>query len=211
MFAGSDYAGEDTLVTESIQLRTERLLLIAANAEIAQAEATDRRRLAVLLGAEIHPSWPPDENDEAGRNFLWRRLEEHPEAVGFLGWSWLVLPEYQLLSVGAVRRPLLIGGGGFKGPPDAAGTIEIGYSIVEEYYGRGLATEAVRATIAWAFGDPRVQRIIAETAPELRASQRVLEKNGFVRSDEPASEAGSLRFELPRQQWPVERSPGNVL
>ena len=30
-----------------------------------------------------------------------------------------------------------IGDIGFHGPPDGAGTVEIGYSIVEQYHGRG--------------------------------------------------------------------------
>ncbi|HTM00319.1 MAG TPA: GNAT family N-acetyltransferase [Candidatus Omnitrophota bacterium] len=184
-------------MTEPIQLQTERLLLIASTPAIARAEATDRGELARLLGARIHEAWPPGENDQEGRDYLCRQLEEHPEAVGFLGWSWLVRPD----AAAPERRPLLIGGGGFKGPPDADGTIEIGYSIVEEYYGRGLATEAVGATLAWAFGDPRVRRVVAETLPELRPSQRVLEKSGFVRTEEPPAGPGSLRYELTRERW----------
>jgi Acetyltransferase (GNAT) domain len=31
---------------------------------------------------------------------------------------------------------------GFHGPPDEAGTVEIGYSIVEQYRGRGLVGES---------------------------------------------------------------------
>lgn len=182
-------------MTGSIQLQTARLMLVASTAEIARAEAADREELARILGAEVHPSWPPAENDQAARDFLYRTLVANPSAVGFLGWSWLVRPERP------GERPILIGGGGFKGPPTQDGTVEIGYSIVEEYYGRGLATEAVAATIDWAFGDPRVRRAVAETRPELLASQRVLEKNGFERSDEPASEPGSLRYVLGRERW----------
>jgi RimJ/RimL family protein N-acetyltransferase len=182
-------------VTSSFQLQTERLTLVASTPAIARAEAHDRAELARLLGAEIHPAWPPGENDQAGRDFLCRKLEEHPEAVGYLGWSWLVRPE----SAGGL--PLLIGGGGFKGPPGEDGAIEIGYSIVEEYYGKGLATEAVGATLAWAFRDARVRRVIAETLPDLVGSQRVLEKNGFERSAEAASEPGALRFVLSRERW----------
>lgn len=191
-------------MTDSIQVETRRLLLVASTAEIARAEATDWSELGRLLEAEIHPAWPPDENDQAGRDFLWRQLREHPEAVGFLGWSWLVRPASRLEP--REERPLLIGGGGFKGPPDADGTIEIGYSIVEEYYGRGMATEAVAATLSWAFGDPRVRRVVAETLPDRRASQRVLEKNGFERTKEPPSDPGSLRWELTRERWSASRS-----
>ena len=69
----------------------------------------------------------------------------------------------------------------FKGL-DANGVAEIGYGISEEYQGQGYATEAVQAVSAWAFRDPRVRAIEAETTAENRASQRVLEKCGFVPS-----------------------------
>ena len=46
------------------------------------------------------------------------------------------------------RAGALVGNGGFKGPPDASGAVEIGYEIATEYWKRGLATEAVRGMIA---------------------------------------------------------------
>ena len=69
----------------------------------------------------------------------------------------------------------------FKGfQPD--GSVEIGYGIAEENQGYGYATEAVDAVTAWALKQPGVCRVDAETEPENRASQRVLEKCGFVPS-----------------------------
>ena len=47
--------------------------------------------------------------------------------------------------------------------------------------GRGLATRAVAAIVAEAFGPIGLHRVEAGTQPENLASQRVLEKNGFVR------------------------------
>ncbi len=69
----------------------------------------------------------------------------------------------------------------FKGL-HADGSVEIGYGITEENQGHGYATEAVDAVTAWALKQPDVYRVEAETAPENRASQRVLEKCGFFRS-----------------------------
>ena len=45
----------------------------------------------------------------------------------------------------------VIGDIGFHGPPDQAGTVEIGYGIVEQYRGRGLAGESAVAIcgLAW--------------------------------------------------------------
>lgn len=61
----------------------------------------------------------------------------------------------------------------------ADGSVEIGYGILTEYQGRGYATEAVGASVEWALTQPGVNRVEAETDPDNRASQRVLEKCGF--------------------------------
>ena len=69
----------------------------------------------------------------------------------------------------------------FKGL-GANGAVEIGYGILEEYQGQGYATEAVGAAVIWALQQPFVTCVEAETAPDNRASQRVLEKCGFLPS-----------------------------
>ena len=67
----------------------------------------------------------------------------------------------------------------FKGL-DLNGVAEIGYGISEEYQNQGYATEAVKAVLTWAFQNPKVMAIEAETDAENTASKRVLEKCGFV-------------------------------
>lgn len=67
----------------------------------------------------------------------------------------------------------------FKGLQDD-GSAEIGYGILTEYQGRGYATEAVNSAVSWALRQPGVTRVEAETEPDNKASQRVLEKCGFV-------------------------------
>ncbi len=62
----------------------------------------------------------------------------------------------------------------------ADGAVEIGYGIDEGYRRRGYATEAVAAAAAWALRQDGVTRVEAETDPDNAASQRVLEKCGFV-------------------------------
>ena len=74
---------------------------------------------------------------------------------------------------------LVIGCGGFKGPPNADGVVEIAYGIAPGYRGRGFATEVARALTEYALGDTRVRTICAHTLPEPNASTRVLAKNGF--------------------------------
>lgn len=57
----------------------------------------------------------------------------------------------------------------------------LGYDLVREVWGQGLATEAVRAVIEYGFSELGLNRIEAYTEPENVASQRVLEKAGFTR------------------------------
>ncbi|MEA5142460.1 MAG: GNAT family N-acetyltransferase [Oscillibacter sp.] len=74
------------------------------------------------------------------------------------------------------------------------GTVEIGYGIYPEYEGRGLATEAVIAVTQWASEQPGVLHIEAETDPHNIASQKVLQKAGFLPS-------GVIGEEGPRFEW----------
>lgn len=85
-------------------------------------------------------------------------------------WPWRI----SLRSTGA-----LIGDACFKGLP-ANGRPEIGYGLERRFRGCGFATEAVAALCQWALSQPGVQAVEAETEPANAASQRVLQKNGFL-------------------------------
>ena len=67
----------------------------------------------------------------------------------------------------------------FKGLPEN-GQPEIGCGLLPEYEHQGYATEAVRAACRWAFEQPGVTAVEAETAPGNAASQAVLHRVGFV-------------------------------
>jgi RimJ/RimL family protein N-acetyltransferase len=90
-------------------------------------------------------------------------------------------PDTWTLGFGVFHRGLrvLIGGCGFKGPPDGDGTVEIAYVIDEPYRGSGYATEAAEALVDFALRDDRVRTVIAHTLSATGASARVLTKSGF--------------------------------
>ena len=77
---------------------------------------------------------------------------------------------------------VLMGMGGFPGPPTSDGVAEIAYGIAPTYQGQGYATEVAAALIDFASSDPRVKKICAHTLAETNASTRVLEKCGFVKT-----------------------------
>lgn len=58
-------------------------------------------------------------------------------------------------------------------------TAELGYYIAEEYWGRGIMTEAVKQICEYVFGRSDIIRIFAEPFAYNTASCRVLEKAGF--------------------------------
>lgn len=60
-------------------------------------------------------------------------------------------------------------------------SVEIGYFIGEEYWGNGIATTAVELMCEYGFSNLDINRIIASVMDFNLASQRVLEKSGFVK------------------------------
>ena len=58
--------------------------------------------------------------------------------------------------------------------------VEIGYSVLPEFQGQGLATEMVDGIVQWAKQQPEVKHIEGETNVDNKASISVLEKNSFI-------------------------------
>lgn len=58
-------------------------------------------------------------------------------------------------------------------------TAEIGYFVGEEFWGRGIATEALKQMIDYGFSELKLRRISAGIMDYNKASARVLEKVGF--------------------------------
>lgn len=137
---------------ERITLETKRLIIYPA----------DRERMESFIAAETDP-----ELRKAYQEMLEGSLN-HPGQ-----WAWYAMWMIEL------RNGSHIGDLCFKGL-DETGTAEIGYGILEEYRGQGYAAEAVQAALSWAFQTPDVMVIEAETTIDNAASQRVLEKCGFI-------------------------------
>ena len=79
-----------------------------------------------------------------------------------------------------VLGALAVGSLGFFGPPgeDDDPEVEVGYGLVPDARGQGVATEALRCVLAET--DRLRVRVRARTEPTNRASVRVLAKAGFT-------------------------------
>ncbi|MGN0350065.1 MAG: GNAT family N-acetyltransferase [Roseburia sp.] len=85
---------------------------------------------------------------------------------------------YTAWKISLKENKKLIGSAGFKGSANNY-SVEIGYGIDDGFEGNGYATEAVKAIIDWAFEQEGIYFIEAETDPDNRASQRILDKLFF--------------------------------
>ena len=72
----------------------------------------------------------------------------------------------------------MIGSAGLQ-PLDGTDDIEVGYSLVKEFWAKGIGTEAARAWLEHGFRDHGLDRIVAIAVPENIASRRIMEKLGM--------------------------------
>jgi RimJ/RimL family protein N-acetyltransferase len=135
-------------------LQTKNLLLVPRTLEEVQ---TNIEALSPAEKAQVSTDW---------LGLLKQAKSEDPWILGF----------------SFVRRDdnVVVGKGGFKGPPGDDGVVEIAYGIMPDHQGKGYATEGARALTAFAFKSGKVRVVRAHTFPHGNASKRVLTKCGFL-------------------------------
>ncbi len=163
------------------QISTPRLILLGADPATLHADQEGREQLAAAAGAAVPANWPPEHHDNNVIDWVLSSLEAIPPGAPWR-FYYMVLTEPRTL----------IGTCGFKQPPGPDGCVEIGYSVLEQFQLRGLATEAAQALLGVAF-DAGASEVAAETFPSLPASIRVMEKCGMTLTGE-GSEEGTLRY-----------------
>jgi [ribosomal protein S5]-alanine N-acetyltransferase len=82
--------------------------------------------------------------------------------------------------------------------------VELLYALLPAWWGRGLATEAARACLRFAFEEAGLERLVAGTDPPNTASLRVIQKLGMT----PIGELrpGVPYFELTREDFRVSEA-----
>ena len=88
-----------------------------------------------------------------------------------------------------------VGSAGFSSEPSRDGQRELGYSVYPSFQGRGIASEAASALVAWALTQPGTRGVRATIPPWHVASQRVAARAGLRRTD---------RTETDPDEGPVE-------
>ncbi|MCK0206616.1 GNAT family N-acetyltransferase [Starkeya koreensis] len=207
-----------TLAESSIAvLETGRLILRVPRIEDMTwiAELADNRKVAEMTANIPHPYGMAD-----AAAFI-ANLPGGPEAATFA----IFLKDEAVLRQGAPG----FGAPGFGapgfGPPIPVGMCgfvrrdedapEIGYWLGEPYWGHGIATEAARALIDHAFGDRKLDALIASARVVNPASRQVIEKCGFQWTGVGLARVRAIgasvpvdRFRLERRLWTSLRAWG---
>ena len=96
-----------------------------------------------------------DENIENNKGINWAiTLKGNPKLIGIIG-HYRIQPENH--------------------------RCEIGYMILPQYNEQGIVSEAIKMILEYGFNDLQMHSIEAVIDPENKASERVLQKNGFVK------------------------------
>jgi [ribosomal protein S5]-alanine N-acetyltransferase len=167
------------------RLETPRLLLsrpTAADRSDLLTFYTDPRVMATLGGLRT-----PDELDA-----VLRRLLDNWERVGFDLWVARQRSDGQFVGRGGLRRIRIA----------ERDEVEVGYGLVPDFWGQGLAVELARESVRVAFGILGLADLISFTLPTNLRSRRVMEKVGF-RYERDGEHAGLSHVfcRLRREDW----------
>jgi len=121
--------------------------------------------------------WATD--DQVTKFCSWDTYTSRDQAIDYINNVVLRFPYYRVIclknrAIGAISVTCNTGNGKCRG--------ELGYVLGSQYWGRGIATWAVKMVASTIFEErPELERLEALVDVENKGSQRVLEKAGFKR------------------------------
>jgi RimJ/RimL family protein N-acetyltransferase len=150
----------------------------------------DLDRAGAITGVRLPPFF-------LTQDWLWRyrrdQILREPASA-----PWLVR------AVVAEPAGIVVGHAGFHGPPDDAGMVEIGYTILPEHRRRGYGRAAVAALLAEAAASPEVRTVRASISPDNAASLALARSFGFAQVGDQWDDDDGLELVFER---PVEETP----
>jgi [ribosomal protein S5]-alanine N-acetyltransferase len=116
-------------------------------------------------------------------NYRIKQMEDDPEAA-----RWIV--KAAVSESGGV----VIGHGGYHGPPDERGMVEVGYTVDPQYRRQGYAKAILTALIERAETEPAVRVVRASISPTNAASLATIAGFGFLEAGEQWDEEDGLEL-----------------
>lgn len=173
---------------------TDRLQLIPCTVEHLEALINNPQALEQALGITICDRWT---EFPGALEFSRAQLQADPSIQEWAPYLFIHQQDRKL-----------IGWGGFKGKPNATGTVEMGYEITTDYRHQGLANEAAQGLLNFAFSQPSVEAVEAHTLPEHNPSTRILEKLGmhWLGIEIDPDEGEIWHWQIQRHDYQAERT-----
>lgn len=142
---------------------------------------TDRLLLRKFTDDDVDAVFDYGRDPDVARFVTWKPHVTHDDARVFVQ---AAMAHYAAGRIGPWAVVLkgedrLIGSAGFVNWQPEHARAEVGYALHQSYWGRGLATEALREIARFAFAVMQVNRLVALCDPENVASARVMEKVGM--------------------------------
>lgn len=144
------------------QIETERLLLRGWQAE------------------DVQDLFDYAKNPNVGPHGGWKPHESVAESLDIL--QTLFLGKYECWAIVLKENNKVIGTIGYEEDvkrPEIC-CKELGYALSEDYWGRGLMTEAAKAVLSFGFQDMKLELISVYRNPWNERSKRVMDKCGFT-------------------------------
>lgn len=153
-----------------MHLETERLILVSLSLENFKLYLEDRKKLEENLGVVVTGEQTSPKKKKIFQEPYEKAKKDSANHLWYTHWQ-VILKEENRIVCGIT----------FKGIPNDAGEVEIGYGTREGYKNKGYMTETVTRLVSWAFEQKEVNIVLAETNKDNNASQKVLDKSGFRR------------------------------
>ncbi len=153
-------------------ITTDRLEIITFDVAMIQALLKGAKELEKIVSFQVPADYPMD----VYKQFFPYKIERFSKQPEENKWEGLIIDSESQTVIGDI---------GYKSGPNEQGEINLGYSVLPTYQGKGFATEAATGMVAWGLKQPGVEKIIATCSPQNNASIRVLQKAGLkqVRED----------------------------
>ncbi len=115
----------------------------------------------------------PAKTRQQAFQFLQENIEYYKEFPAYGRWA--TLEKSNDLFIGSfMLRPSTV----------VSGEVELGYSFLKNFWGKGYASESVKGGLEYAFSRLKLSSLVAITQVENIASQKVLLKSGFTQLED---------------------------
>ena len=141
---------------------------------------TDRLILRAVTMGDAQAIFQYSSNDNVSRYVLWETHQTLEDTQAFIEMALESYDMQEFYHWGMEYNGQLIGTIDYVGINEFSGMGEIGYVLSEDYWNKGLVTEAAKRIIDFGFDELGLVRIQARCIAENTASSRVMEKCGMT-------------------------------